>query len=100
MPCPFIYPILFSNSLDPWERRKGCHSTCLFLREFCLATENADVEDVLVSEPVKEEKVKIADDVFKAVTTEIMKAERVEEEFTDKRKFLKTNRVCQFFNIC
>ena len=48
---------------------------------------------------MKDEKVEDKVDA-KALKEENIKADRVEEEMTKKKKFLKTSRVCQFFNIC
>ena len=48
-----------------------------------------DVDDLIIPEPVKEEPEK----------EDQIKPERVEGE-KEEKKYLKTTRVCQFFNIC
>ena len=71
----------------------------LLFREFCLQPEDK-TDDVLVSEPVKDEQKGDAEDVSEGVMDDSIHAERVEDEKDENKKYLKTNRVCQFFNIC
>ena len=72
---------------------------CFWFREFCLAPED-DTEDVLVSDPVKDEQNQDKDDASEGAKKDNIQSDRVEDEKDDKKKFLKTSRVCQFFNIC
>ena len=74
--------------------RKISRYTSLIFREACLQSKNS--EDILVSDPVKDEQSENVDE------KESIHADRVEGEGEkeDKKKYLKTSRVCQFFNIC
>ena len=68
----------------------------LWFREFCLQPEDK-TDDVLVSDPVKDEQ---KEDVSEGAMDDSIHAERVEDEKDENKKYLKTTRVCQFFNIC
>jgi len=71
------------------EDNKPCST-----RDSCLKTKE-DIDDLIVPEPVMEEKIEKIDQI----KVDQMKAERVEGE-KEEKKYLKTTRVCQFFNIC
>ena len=59
-------------------------------RQFCHNPE----DDLIVSDPVKDDKDE------ENGKENLIKAERVEDEKEENKKYLKTSRVCQFFNIC
>ena len=67
----------------------------LWFREFCLQPEDK-TDDVLLSDPVKDEQ---KEDVSEGAMDDSIHAERVEDEKDENKKYLKTTRVCQFFNI-
>ena len=71
----------------------------LWFREFSLEPEDK-TDDVLLSDTVKDEQKEDAEDVPDGVVDDSIHAERVEDEKDENKKYLKTNRVCQFFNIC
>lgn len=50
-----------------------------------------------MSDPVKDEQ---KEDVSEGAMDDSIHAERVEDEKDENKKYLKTTRVCQFFNIC